>query len=146
MYTKWCITSSDSSRLSKISSGKLYQSPMDSPHKRLVIWSFDFSLLLVLTSYWTNSKVAGDLRCADAHCDDSLTFAHSSIYKMHDLLRQLCHNLGMGSANERWCYNVTSSLTGLAHNQNAHSHALNISCLIRLRYGICTAEQDIVDY
>ena len=35
---------------------------------------------------------------------------------MSCLVEEKCHpSLGMGSANERWCYNVTSSLTGWAH-------------------------------
>ena len=35
--------------------------PVDSFHKGPVMWSYDFSLMLARTNYWTNNRVAGDL-------------------------------------------------------------------------------------
>ena len=62
-----------------------------------------FSMLLTWTSCWTNSRLDGDLRGHDCYAG-----------RTPGVLQGL---LGMGSANERRRYNVTSSLIGSAHTQ-----------------------------
>ena len=50
-------------------SGKiiLIYPPVDSLQTGPVIWSFDVFFVIDLKIHWTNSQVAGDLRCHDSH-------------------------------------------------------------------------------
>ena len=50
--------------------------PVDSQHKGLVIQSLVVSLVLAWISFWTNSQVAGEMKCLYTHPDEISLFDH----------------------------------------------------------------------